>query len=301
MDILDCIVIGGGPAGLSASLVLGRARREVILFDDKTNRNRVTHEARGFITRDRTNPQEFREMGLKELENYPSVSYVNATVTEITKDKDKEWYVVKASNEKEYMTEKVILATGIQEVFFIPGIRNYYGKSLFSCPYCDGWEQRDKPLVVIAEKEEHVMHLTKLIYNWSQDLVVLTNGLELSKEAGSQLEKRNIKIIEDRIKTLIGNDGFLEKIEFESGEILQRSFGFVAPTYYRPNKLVEMLGCEVHENGKVITDGVGRTSEKNVYIAGETETARPSSLMISAARGNKAAVSVNVDLTEERF
>ena len=299
MDVLDCIVIGGGPAGLSASLVLGRARREVILFDDKTNRNRVAHEARGFITRDRTNPQEFREIGLKELENYPSVSYVNATVTEITKDKER--YIVKASNEKEYMTAKVILATGIQEVFFIPGIRNYYGKSLFSCPYCDGWEQRDKPLVVIAEKEEHVMHLTKLIYNWSQDLVVLTNGLELSKEAVSQLEKRNIEIIEDRIKTLIGSDGFLEKIEFESGETLQRSYGFVAPTYYRPNKLVEMLGCEVHENGKVITDGVGRTSEKNVYIAGETETARPSSLMISAARGNKAAVSVNVDLSEERF
>lgn len=301
MDVLDCIIIGGGPAGLSASLVLGRARREIVLFDDKTNRNRVTDEARGFITRDRTNPQEFREIGLKELDNYPSVSYVNATVTEIIKDTDNERFTVKASNKQEYVTEKIILATGIQEVFFIPSIRNYYGKSLFSCPYCDGWEQRDKPLVVIAEKEDHVMHLTKLIYNWSKDLVVLTNGLKLSKEAVSQLERRKIKIIEDRIKTLIGNDGYLEKIEFESGETVKRSYGFVAPTYYRPNKLVEMLGCEIHENGKVITDGVGRTSEKNVYIAGETETARPSSLMISAARGNKAAVSVNVDLTEERF
>lgn len=115
MDVLDCIVIGGGPAGLSASLVLGRARRKIVLIDDKTNRNRVTEEARGFITRDRTNPQEFREIGLKELENYPSVSYANATVTEITKDNEK--YIVKASNDKEYMTEKIILATGIQEVF----------------------------------------------------------------------------------------------------------------------------------------------------------------------------------------
>src|SRR5690606_350497 len=123
MDILDCIIIGGGPSGLSASLVLGRARREIVLFDDNTNRNRVTAEARGFITRDRTNPQEFREIGLKELENYPTVSYVNATVTEITKDKDSDRYIVKASNEKEYITEKVILATGIQEVFFIPSIR----------------------------------------------------------------------------------------------------------------------------------------------------------------------------------
>lgn len=301
MDVLDCIVIGGGPAGLSASLTLGRARREIVLFDDGKNRNRVTHEAHGFLTRDRINPHEFKEIGLKELENYPSVSYVNATVTEVIKSTDNEKFIVKASNEQEYETEKIILATGIQEVFFIPSIRNYYGKSLFSCPYCDGWEQRDKPLVVIAEKEEHVMHLTKLIYNWSQDLVVLTNGLELSKEGASELEKRSITIISERIKSLIGNDGFLEKIELESGEMLKRSFGFVAPTYYRPNKLVEKLGCEIHENGKVITDGVGRTTQKNIYIAGETESSRPSSLMISAAKGNKAAVSVNTDLTMERF
>lgn len=301
MDILDCIVIGGGPAGLSASLTLGRARREIILFDDETNRNRVTHEAHGFLTRDRIQPGEFKEIGLRELENYPTVSYVNATVTEVIKRTDTGYFQVKASNDQEYITEKIILSTGIQEVFFIPSIRNYYGKSLFSCPYCDGWEQRDKPLVVIAEKEDHVLHLTKLVYNWSQDLVVLTNGLELSKEGAAELERRDIKIISERIKSLIGNDGYLEKIEFESGETLERSFGFVAPTYYRPNKFAEKLGCEIHENGKVITDGVGRTTEENIYIAGETEASRPSSLMISAAKGNKAAVSVNTDLTMERF
>lgn len=301
MDVLDCIIIGGGPSGLSASLTLGRARRNIALFDDRTNRNRVTQASHGFITRDGIRPQAFKEIVLKELENYPSVSYFTSTVTEIIKDIGNKRFTVKTSTNQEFFSEKIILATGIQEVFTIASIRKFYGKSLFSCPYCDGWEQKDKPLVVIAEKEEHVLHLTKLIYNWSQDLVVLTNGVQLSKEGKMELQKHNIKIISEKIKNFIGNDGYLQKIEFETGATILRSGGFVAPSYYRPNQFAEKLGCEIHENGKVITDGVGRTTQKNVYIAGETERSKPSSLMISAAKGNKAAVSVNTDLTMERF
>ncbi|QPQ36774.1 MULTISPECIES: NAD(P)/FAD-dependent oxidoreductase [unclassified Lysinibacillus] len=301
MNILDCIIIGGGPSGLSASLTLGRARRNIALFDNSTNRNSVTQASHGFITRDGIKPQAFKETALKELENYPTVSYFTATVNEIIKDFGNERFIVKTSNSEEFVSEKIILATGIQEIFTIPSIRRFYGKSLFSCPYCDGWEQKDKPLVVIAEKEEHVLHLTKLVYNWSQDLVVLTNGAQLSKEGTMELQKHNIKMISEKIKDLIGNDGYLQKIEFETGATIRRTGGFVAPSYYRPNHFAERLGCDIHEDGKVITDGVGRTTQKNVYIAGETERSKPSSLMISAAKGNKAGVSVNTDLTMERF
>jgi thioredoxin reductase len=301
MNIFDCIVIGGGPSGLSASLTLGRARRKIALFDDGTNRNRVTHGSHGFITRDGIKPQEFKEIGLKELENYPSVSYFNSTITEIIKENGNERFTVITTDGQEFVTEKIILTTGIQEVFSFQNVRNFYGKSLFSCPYCDGWELRDKPLVVIAEKEEHALHMAKLIYNWSKDLVVVTNGVELSKEGVQELQKRNINIKSDPIKNLIGDDGYLQKIEFESGETIIRSGGFVVPSFYRPNQFAEKLGCEVQENGTVVTDGVGRTTQKNIYIAGETEKSAPSSLIISAADGNKAAVSVNTDLTMERF
>jgi thioredoxin reductase len=301
MNIFDCIVIGGGPSGLSASLTLGRAKRKIALFDDGTNRNRVTHESHGFITRDGIKPQEFKDLGLKELEKYPSVSYFNTTITEIIKDSDNERFTVISKDGQKFVTEKMILATGIQEVFSIQGVRNYYGKSLFSCPYCDGWELKDKPLIVIAEKEEHVLHMAKLIYNWSKDLVVITNGVELSKEGVQELQKRDIKIKTEPIKNLIGDDGYLQKIEFESGETIIRTGGFIVPSFYRPNQFAEKLGCEVQENGTVVTDGVGRTTQKNIYIAGETEKSGPSSLMISAADGNKAAVSVNTDLTMERF
>lgn len=301
MNVFDCIVIGGGPSGLSASLTLGRARRKIALFDDGTNRNRVTHESHGFITRDGIKPQDFKEIGLKELENYPSVSYFNTTITEIIKDIGNERFIIKSTDGQEFVTEKIILATGIQEVFSIQSVRNYYGKSLFSCPYCDGWELRDKPLIVMAENEEHALHMAKLIYNWSKDLVVITNGVELSKEGVQELHKRSIKVKSEPIKNLIGDDGNLQKIEFVSGETIIRTGGFVVPSFYRPNQFAEKLGCEVQENGTVVTDGVGRTTQKNIYIGGETEKSGPSSLMISAADGNLAAVSVNTDLTMERF
>lgn len=299
--MFECIIVGAGPAGLSSSLTLGRARRKIAVFDDGTNRNSVTHESHGFITRDGIKPQEFKEIGLKELENYPSVSYFNTTITEIIRDIGNDRFIVKSKDGQEFITEKMMLATGIQEIFPIENIRNYYGKSLFSCPYCDGWELRDKPLIIIAEKEEHALHMAKLIYNWSKDLVVLTNGAELSKEGIQELHKHNIQIISEPIKNLIGDDGYLQKIEFVSGETIMRTGGFVVPSFYRPNQFAEMLGCEIQENGAVVTDGAGRTTIKHVYIAGETEKSGPSSLIISAADGNKAAVSINTDFTMERY
>ncbi|MEX3625532.1 NAD(P)/FAD-dependent oxidoreductase [Viridibacillus arvi] len=301
MTIFDCIIIGAGPAGLSASLTLGRARRNIAIFDNGTNRNKVTQESHGFITRDGIKPQEFKEIGLNELKNYTSVSYFQKTITEIIKDSSDELFIAKTEDGQEFVAEKVILATGIQEVFSFQSVREYYGKSIFSCPYCDGWELRDKPLVVMADNEAHIMHLAKLVYNWSKDLVVLTNGVELSKDGARILQKRNIKVKMEPIKKLIGDDGYLQKIEFVSGETISRSGGFVVPSFYRPNQFVEQLGCRVHENGVVETDGSSRTSQKNVYIAGETEKSGPSSLMFAAADGSKAAFSVNIDLTTERF
>ncbi|MEK4091782.1 NAD(P)/FAD-dependent oxidoreductase [Viridibacillus sp. FSL H8-0110] len=301
MTIFDCIIIGAGPAGLSASLTLGRARRNIAIFDNGTNRNRVTQESHGFITRDGIKPQEFKEIGLNELKNYPSVSYFQKTVTQIIKDSSNDRFIAKTEDGLEFVAEKVILAAGIQEVFSFQSIREYYGKSLFSCPYCDGWELRDKPLVVMADNEAHIMHLAKLVYNWTKDLVVLTNGVELSKDGASELQKRNIKLKTERIKKLIGDDGILQEIEFVSGETIFRSGGFVVPSFYRPNQFVEQLGCKVQGNGVVETDGSGRTSQKNVYIAGETEKSGPSSIMFAAADGSKAAFSVNIDLTTERF
>ncbi|USK52985.1 NAD(P)/FAD-dependent oxidoreductase [Cytobacillus solani] len=301
MDKYDCIVIGAGPAGLSATLTLGRARRKIALFDNGTNRNRVTHESHGYLTRDGIKPQEFKDIAIKDLESYPSVSIWNETVTEVIKDVKNDGFLVNTSNNRSFIAEKIMLATGIQEEFPLSQIKQYYGKSLFSCPYCDGWELRDQLLAIIAEDDEHIIHMTKLVLNWSKDLIVFTNGHQLSNKVRNDFASKKIKVFGEVIKKLHGDNGHLESIELESGENILRSGGFVVPSFYRPNQFAEQLNCLVDEKGGIITDGAGRTTVNGIYIAGETEKAGPSSLMITAADGNKAAFSINMDITLERF
>jgi len=301
MNKYDCIIIGGGPAGLSAALTLGRARRKIAILENGTNRNRVTQESHGFLTRDGIKPQAFKNIAMKELESYPSISILDQTVIEINKDDSSDFFLVNTSNNESYLSEKILLATGIQEEFNLPQIRQYYGKSMFSCPYCDGWELRDKPLAIIAENEANISHMTKLVYNWSQDLIVFTNGLQLSDNVRNDFERKKIKVYTAVIKNLHGDDGNLFSIELETGENILRSGGFVVPSFYRPNKFAKQLNCQVGENGAIITDGAGRTTADGIYIAGETEKGGPSSLMIAAAEGFRAASSINMDITVERF
>ncbi|SPT83684.1 thioredoxin reductase [Niallia circulans] len=301
MNILDCIVIGGGPAGMSAALTLGRARRSVAIFDDGTNRNRVSHESHGFLTRDGINPQMFKDLGMNDLMNYPSISPYKDTVTEIEKLREAEVFLVKTKKHKEYLADKIILATGVQEVIPIPNARQYYGKSLFSCPYCDGWELRDQALLIIAYTEAQALHMGRLVYNWSKDLVIATNGAAISQNTKEIFLKRNVPIVTEPIKSLIGENGYLQQVVFTSGRQINRTGGFVSPSYYRSNQFVEQLRLDVHENGVLVTDGSGRTSQKNVYVAGETEKEGASSLLFAAADGSKAAIAVNTDLMLERF
>ncbi len=295
-EVFDCIILGAGPAGLSASLVLGRSRRTIALFDNGTNRNRVTQESHGFITRDGIKPVEFKNIALEELKMYPSVHFFKETVKQVTKTTDS-LFQIQTSEGQDYLSERIILATGIQEKHpQVPEISRYYGKSLFSCPYCDGWELRDQPLIIIAEHEATAYHMAKLIYNWSENLLVATNGHKISQHIVNDLKQKSIEVITEPIKRLHGKNGVLEKVIFHSGNEFKREGGFVAPSFYRPNRFAEQLGCEIQEDGKIVT-----SSQKNIYAAGEIAQSVPSSLMIAAAEGYKIGATVNADITFERF
>ncbi|MFC5732423.1 NAD(P)/FAD-dependent oxidoreductase [Cytobacillus gottheilii] len=173
--MLECIIIGGGPAGLNAALVLGRARRQTVLFDNNDARNKVTHESHGFITRDGVTPKEFREAAHNDIRKYPSVKIKKETIIEVYKEENG-LISVKTADGQIITSKKLIFATGLKERLpNIEGVRAFYGKSLFSCPYCDGWEQRDQPLVLISENA-HAVHMAKMIYQWSKDLIICTNG-----------------------------------------------------------------------------------------------------------------------------
>ncbi|WP_341357550.1 NAD(P)/FAD-dependent oxidoreductase [Rossellomorea sp. y25] len=298
--MLDCAVIGGGPAGLNASLVLGRSRRKTVLFDDDKPRNSVTKESHGFITRDGINPSELRRIARAELGNYPDVTIIEQRVGKVTKDHQR--FTIETEAGDVYHAKKVILATGLKETFpEINSLKQYYGTSVFSCPFCDGWELRDRPLAVIAENTR-AFHMTKVVYNWSSDLIVCTNGNKvLSINDKTILENKGISVYEQKISSLIGEDGYLKKISFEDGITVRREGGFVVPEMEQASTIGEELGCEFTDQGAIITDATGHTNVEGLFACGDTSIIAPSQLIIAAAAGSKTAIGVNAALFEEIF
>ncbi|MDE8562525.1 NAD(P)/FAD-dependent oxidoreductase [Anoxybacillus rupiensis] len=299
--ILDCAIIGGGPAGLSAALVLGRAGRKVILFDNDQPRNAVTQKSHGFITRDGVTPREFRNLAHQDISKYPSVQIKKCKIVEVKREKGSIFKLITHEG-KPYLSKKMIIAMGLKESLpNVNGIRDYYGKSIFSCPYCDGWELREQPLVLISENN-NAFHMAKMVYQWSKDLVVCTNGNKIISETEEQVLKRKGIIIKEKpILKLSGSDGKLEKVVFEDGTEINRSGGFVTTDLEQPNDLAKSLGCEVNKNGRVIVDVLGRSNVEGVYAAGDVSVVGPSQLVIAAAQGTCAAMGVNSDLTMEEF
>lgn len=302
MDMLfDCAIIGGGPAGLNAALILGRARRNVMLFDNNNPRNAVTQKSHGFITRDGIKPNEFREIAHNEIGRYPSVKFANREVTSVIKN-ERLFEIATLENER-YQSKTVIISTGLKD--FLPTIDNisdYYGKGLFHCPYFDGWELRDKPLVVIIGEQVQGFHFIQTIYNLSKDLIVCTNGETFqNSEQRGMLQNKRIRIIENKIKIFVGKNGQMKEIIFENGESVLREGGFVMPQVIQSSDFGKQLGCEYNSLGGIAIDSYGRTNIQGVYAAGDASVIAPAQLIIDAAEGVRAATGVNMDLTQKEF
>ena len=189
------------------------------MLDNNTPRNAVTQESHGFITRDGIKPKEFREIAHNELGRYPSVIYAKREVTSVIKNNENSkppFELLTSENDERYQSKTIIIATGLKDV--LPNIENisdYYGKSLFHCPYCDGYELGDKPLVVIiGEQVQATFNFIQTTYNCAQKTL---------------LENKGIKIMEHKIKNFEGKNGQIEKIVFENGESVLRKGGFVMP------------------------------------------------------------------------
>ncbi|AJY76719.1 NAD(P)/FAD-dependent oxidoreductase [Paenibacillus beijingensis] len=299
--LYDCIIVGGGPAGLNAALVLGRAKRQVLLFDDNKPRNAVTKHSHGFITRDGISPAGFRDIAHSEIGSYPSVHIRNERITRI-RSSNKNFFEAYTGAGETFTARKIMLATGLKEILpDVNGIHHFYGRSLFNCAYCDGWELRDKPLVVIGENA-HLFHLAKTVSNWSRDVVACSNGYRpLTSEQSSMLLRKGIRVIEHRIAALEGKDGRLKRIVFFNNEKLEREGGFVSPQWTQASSLGEELGCSLSARGGIQTDEFGRTTVQGVYASGDTSIIAPSQLIIAAAEGSRAAMGVNADLIQDEF
>jgi thioredoxin reductase len=273
------------------------------LFDNNNPRNAITQESHGFITREGINPKEFREIAHKEIGRYPSVRYKKREVTSVIKNNNKPLFELATSENEQYQSKTIIISTGLKDVLpSIDNISDYYGRSLFHCPYCDGWELRDKPLVVIIGEQVQGFHFIQTIYNWSKDLIVCTNGKAFQNSVQKGLlQNKEIKIIENKIKNFAGKNGQMEKIIFENGESVLRKGGFVMPQLIQSSDFGKQLGCEYNLLGGIAIDSFGRTNIQGVYAAGDASVIAPAQLIIAAAEGVRAAAGVNNDLTQKEF
>ncbi|WP_342499992.1 NAD(P)/FAD-dependent oxidoreductase [Bacillus sp. FSL M7-0791] len=296
--LLDCAIIGGGPAGLSAALVVGRGRKQVIVFDDELPRNRVTQESHGFITNDGMTPFEIRRAGEADLQKYPNIKIKRSRIVDIQKKEER--FTLLTHERDRFEAKKIILATGLQDILpEIEGIHDVYGKTLFSCPFCDGWELKDKALALIAENQR-ALHMAKLLSNWTKDLIVFSNGHVLAEEDKALLTAHSIQVIDVPIVSIDHDNGQLRSLQLANGETVKREGGFVASEFKQSAPFAEKLGCQMTKNAGIETDILGRTTVSGIFACGDN-LGGPAQLVLAAAAGSQAGMGVIHELVQEEF
>ncbi len=297
MNSYDVIIVGGGPAGLSAALVLGRCRRSVLVCDAGKPRNWASQALHGYLTRDGIDPPAFRASGRRELQQYQTVEVrdIGAMSAECRAGR----FHVTLADRTEVSARKLLIATGVLDNLpEIPGISDLFGRSVFHCPYCDGWEVRDQPIAIYGNGSRG-LGLSLELTAWSRDLVLCTDGPpEIDDKGRQRLARNGITLREERVRALEGSDGILQRIVFETGDPLPRRALFFNTGQFQQSELAIHLGCEFNEQGTVRTGKYESTHISGLYVAGDASRAVQWAI-VAAAEGAEAAFAINTDLIKE--
>jgi thioredoxin reductase len=229
----DVFIVGAGPAGLSAALMLGRCRRSVVVFDNGKPRNAASRALHGFLTRDGIPPADFLRLARAELDKYDSVRVRDEEVA-AAECRPGVGFVVTLQSGETMLARKLLLATGVVDNLpDIPGFRELYGRSVFHCPYCDGWELCDQPLAIYGRGARGV-GLSLELTAWSRDLALCTDGpAEIEPDDRARLERSGIALREERVVALEGSEGMLSRVVFEKGPALERRALFFTTAQYQ--------------------------------------------------------------------
>jgi len=292
----DVVIVGAGPAGLSAALILGRSRRRVLVCDTGKPRNAASRAMHGFLSRDGMPPGEFLRIARDQLRQYDSIEMRDIEVTG-AKCVDGRFHVTLHGGDS-VSSRKLLIATGVVDNLpDLPGFNELHGASVFHCPYCDGWEVRDQPLAIYG-RGLRGLGLSLELTGWSRDLVLCTDGpSEIAADGLARLDRNGIRVREDRITRLEGTDR-LARIVFASGAPLDRHALFFTTGQSQHSGLVTALGCEMNEKGTVLTGKYEAAHLPGLYVAGDASRA-VQWVVVAAAEGAEAAFSINTELLKE--
>jgi thioredoxin reductase len=299
MKACDVVVVGGGPAGLSAALMLGRARRTALLVDGGTPRNARAHGVHNFVTRDGIAPKEFRAIARAQLAPYDSVAVRDGWVAKITPVAGG-FEVQIAEDAEPVRARRVLLASGVRdEPPAIEGLAEQWGISSFQCPYCHGWELRDRPWGVLVPNDALAEWATFLT-NWAKPLVAFTNGAVLSAESLACFARAGVAVEHEPLARVVGTAEGMQSIELRSGRSVPCNALVMHPPQ-RPTDLVLELGLERDEKGFVRVNPMTRESSlPGLHVAGDATTMMQGAVS-AAADGTMSGAMINHALVMENI
>ncbi|TDC62983.1 NAD(P)/FAD-dependent oxidoreductase [Actinomadura sp. GC306] len=289
----DVLIIGGGPAGLSAALVLARARRAVTVVDAGEPRNATAGHMHGFFTRDGMPPQDLLKTGRTEVRGY-GAEIIDGRVEHTARDGA--GFAVTLAGGTRLRSRQVLVTTGVTDVLpDVAGLRERWGREVQMCPYCHGWEVRDKRIVVLATSPQ-ALHQVTLLSQWSPDVTLITEQPPEGEDA-ARLDVRGVRVVEGEAQRVIVEDDRVTGIELADGSVTGCDAVFVAPTFVAKDGPLTDLGCAFGDDGFVEADATGRTSVPGVWAAGNVVNPM-AQVIIAASAGAMAAAMINADLIE---
>jgi thioredoxin reductase len=286
----DVAIVGGGPAGLAAALVLGRMRRKVLLLDADDPAHGVSDSVHGLFGHDGTPPLELRETAREQLRPYETVTVRMVAVDE-ARPTPRGFSVVATGTTSE--AGVLLLANGVRyELPPVEGVAEVWARGAYHCPYCHGWEVRDRPLAAYGTG---ATGLALLLTSLSDDIVLLTDGdSDLESDEAERLASAGVVVRDDRVARLEAEGGRLARIAFVDGSTEDRTGLFFLPSFTQ-SPLPAQLDCELDDSGAVVIDEDGRTSVPGVFAAGDATTDKKAAVLAAAA-GSRAAYAINAGL-----